>query len=173
MFSPDVTKPGVKAAEVAGDGALGGSLTCACLCKCFGYFKYDEWPNRGSLTNPLQLPEFAEGDIKILYRDRLKVFFKSAKEATDAGYTDFEVDERATKKKDGYVYSFTGLRGDAKQLYLDVRSGTEKRVSFVKAETPQLQSEYVEAADLVIWACGYQSNAIKIHDVNKKELVLS
>ena len=152
---------------------MGGSLTCACLCKCFGYFKYDEWPNRDSLTNPLKLPEFAEGDIKILYRDRLRVFFKSAKEATDAGYTDFEVDERATKKKDGYVYSFTGLRGDAKQLYLDVRSGKEKRVSFVKAETPQLQSEYVEAADLVIWACGYQSNAIKIHDVNKKELVLS
>ena len=93
---------------------MGGNLSCACLCKCFGYFKYDEWPNLDSTTNPLKLPKFAEGDIKILYRDRLKVFFKSAKEAIDAGYTDFDVDERATKKKDGYVYSFTGLRGDAK-----------------------------------------------------------
>ena len=54
-----------------------------------------------------------------------------------------------------------------------MRSGREKRVSFVKAETPQQQLEHVEAADLVIWACGYQSNAIKIYDVNKKELVLS
>ena len=25
----------------------------------------------------------------------------------------------------------------------------------------------------MIWACGYQTNAIKIHDVNKKELALS
>ena len=25
----------------------------------------------------------------------------------------------------------------------------------------------------MIWACGYHSNAIKIHDVNKKELKLS
>ena len=52
-------------------------------------------------------------------------------------------------------------------------SGEEKRVNFIKAETPELQRAHVEAADLVIWACGYQSNAIKIHDVNKKELALS
>ena len=31
----------------------------------------------------------------------------------------------------------------------------------------------MEGADLVIWACGYQSNAIKILDINKKELELS
>ena len=20
-------------------------LKCSCICKCFGYFRYDEWPN--------------------------------------------------------------------------------------------------------------------------------
>lgn len=32
------------------------------------------------------------------------------------------------KRKDGYVYAFTGLRGDAKNLYKDVTMGKEKRV---------------------------------------------
>lgn len=56
---------------------------------------------------------------------------------------------------------------------MDVKSEKEDRVSFVKAETPELQLQHVEQADLVIWACGYQSNAVKLFDVNKKELELS
>jgi len=100
-------------------------LSCECLCKCFGFFKYDEWPSLDSSKNPLQLPEFGAGDIKILYRDRLKVFFKSAKEAQDAGYSDYNMEERKQLKKDSYLYAFTGLRGDAKQLYLKVKNGFE------------------------------------------------
>ena len=125
MFSPDPKNMG-KASDLIGNEkheTAHEATTCVCLCKCFGYFKYDEWPNLDSQTNKLDLPEFQEGDIKILYRDRLKVFFKSAAEAKEAGYTDFDENARAQKKKDGYVYSFTGLRGDAKQLYLDVTSG--------------------------------------------------
>lgn len=83
------------------------------------------------------------------------------------------MEERKKKNKDGYIYSFTGLRGDAKQLYDDVKSGREKRVTFIKAVTPELQKSHVEKADIVIWACGYQTNHIKIYDVSKKELVLS
>jgi len=44
--------------------------------------------------------------------------------------------QRITKGRDGYIYSFTGLRGDAKRLYADVKSGKENRVQFVKAVTP-------------------------------------
>jgi len=65
------------------DAAL---TTCSCLCKCLGYFKYDEWPNCDSEENSLELPEFDEAAIKILYRDRIKVFFKTTKDAQDAGY---------------------------------------------------------------------------------------
>lgn len=43
----------------------------------------------------------------------------------------------------------------------------------MKAESPEAQKPYVDEADIVIWACGYQTNVIKIHDVNKKELSLS
>ena len=54
-----------------------------------------------------------------------------------------------------------------------MRDGKEKRVAIVKAPTLDEQKVYVENADLVLWACGYQSNAIPIHDINKKELALS
>jgi hypothetical protein len=30
--------------------------------------------------------------------------------------------------KNGYLYSFTGLRGDAKTLYKQIKEGKEKRV---------------------------------------------
>jgi len=32
------------------------------------------------------------------------------------------------REKDGYIYAFTGLRGDAKNLYYDIKKGTETRV---------------------------------------------
>lgn len=41
------------------------------------------------------------------------MFFKNAQDAEAAGYTDYDQE----RDKDGYVYAFTGLRGDAKQLY--------------------------------------------------------
>ena len=77
------------------------------------------------------------------------------------------------KKKDGCLYSFTGLRGDAKQLYFDIYEGNENRVELVRAPTVDEQRKVIKDADLVMWACGYQTNQIPIHDVNKKELTLS
>ena len=41
MFSPE--PKGTKASEAGEVGP--DTLSCACLCKCFGYFRYDEWPN--------------------------------------------------------------------------------------------------------------------------------
>ena len=48
--------------------------------------------------------------IKILFRDKIKVFFKNAADAAECNYTDYDVN----REKDGYIYAFTGLRGDAK-----------------------------------------------------------
>lgn len=137
MFSPD---PKLSKVNELAENIPETHFNCSCLCKCFGYFKYDEWPNLDTAVseNKLKLPDFSEGDIKILYRDRIKVFFKTVKDATDANYEEFDKTRRDKKNKEGYVYSFTGLRGDAKQLYLDVTSGKEKRVRFVKAETAEL-----------------------------------
>ena len=57
--------------------------------------------------------EFPAGSIKILYRDKIRVFFENEKEAKDWNYTDYDTN----RKSDGFIYAFTGLRGDAKQLW--------------------------------------------------------
>ena len=59
------------------------------------------------------------------------------------------------REKDGYIYSFTGLRGDAKNLYKKIISGEDQRIKLVKAISPKEQLFHVQDADLVIWACGY------------------
>ena len=136
---------------------------CSCVCKCFGFFQYDEWPNTISQENHLELPELGEGDIKILYRSHIKLFVKRNNAEKS----------KSPKKKEESFYSFTGLRGDAKQLYFDITEGREKRVGLVYAPTILDQRNYIADADVVVWACGYQSNNIPIYDVNKKELALS
>lgn len=44
------------------------------------------------------------------------------------GYHEFKETEF---KKDGYLYSFTGLRGDAKEMYLRIMRGEEDRISLI------------------------------------------
>ena len=65
---------------------------CGCFCKCYGsFFKYQgDWGQTTIAAEGHQLSSNVE--IKILYRDRLKVFFKTVKEAVEAGYTDFDLD---------------------------------------------------------------------------------
>jgi hypothetical protein len=38
------------------------------------------------------------------------VFFKNSNEANEAQYYDYD----RKREKDGYIYAFTGIRGDAK-----------------------------------------------------------
>ena len=66
---------------------------------------------------------------------KIRVFFKDSQEAKNFNYSDYD----EAREKDGYIYAFTGLRGDAKQLYKDVKEGKETRVSLIKAETPEDQ----------------------------------
>lgn len=73
--------------------------------------------------------------IKLLYRDRIKVFYPRVKDAEFDGYTDFK--QVCFSNKNGFLYSFTGLRGDAKRLYKKIQKGEEKRVQLVRAETPE------------------------------------
>ncbi len=112
-----------------------------------------------------------DASIKIIYRDRIKVFYSKVKDAEFDGYTDFK--QLCFSNKNGFLYSFTGLRGDAKRLYKRIMKGEEKRVRLVKAETPELQKPHLEEADLIIWACGYQTQKIPIKDFEGKEIHLS
>jgi len=96
---------------------------CGCICKCFGFFSYKDWDfdYEGGMLDHLE-----KGNIKILYRDKIKVFYGQVKTAEFDGYTDFR--QMNFSNKNGYLYSFTGLRGDAKKLYKQVVKGEEKRV---------------------------------------------
>ena len=92
---------------------------CQCQCKCCGFFEFKEWPK-------MEIPAWSDGQIKILYRDKIKVFYSQVKHAEYDGYTDFKAYNYS--KKGGFLYSFTGLRGDAKRLYKSCAKGEEKRV---------------------------------------------
>lgn len=105
-----------------------------------------------------------------MYKDRIKVFYNKVSQAVEDGYNDYK--HHCFKNKNGYLYSFTGLRGDAKNLYQDIVNGKEKRVQLVKAESWDDQQKYLEAADYVIIACGYQTNKISIKTTNGKEIKL-
>lgn len=48
----------------------------------------------------------------------------------------------------------------------------EKRVQLIKAATPAEQAPYIEQADLVLWACGYETNKIPVRDHEGKEIQL-
>jgi len=58
-------------------------------------------------------------------------------QAKQDGYKEF--DERLYSRKEGYLYSYTGLRGNAKALYKRIITGAEKRIALVQAGTPQEQ----------------------------------
>ena len=99
------------------------------------------------------------------------MFYGTVKQAEQAGYKEFS--ETIFSNKNGYVYSYTGLRGDAKNLYTSIVNGKEKRVKLIKAGTVEEQAKHVKEADMVFWACGYQTNKIPIKDHEGKEITLS
>lgn len=132
-------------------------MKCTCVCKCFGYFQYDDWGFEPNRHLPLH---FKADNITIIYRDKIRVFYQTAQKALADGYGDFNQHSLEGK----YVYPYSGLRGDAKTLYKNIKSGAEKRVSLVRAAYPETQAQYISKADIVIWACGYQTNRIPIKD---------
>lgn len=63
----------------------GTAPKCNCVCKCFGYFKYEDWEFDESL-----LPKhFENANIKIIYRDKIRVFYGTVIQAQQDGYHDF------------------------------------------------------------------------------------
>ena len=141
---------------------IGKTDKCPCVCRCFGYFKYADW----GFDYSNDLPNWAEGSIKILYRDKIKVFYGRVSAAVADGYTEFK--QSTFSNKNGYLYSFTGLRGDAKKMYKSIVKGEEKRVRLILAPTPQDQLKHIEEADIVIWSAGYQTNPVVVRDTDNK-----
>jgi hypothetical protein len=61
-----------------------------------------------------------------LHRGPIKLFYSKVQYAIDDGYTDYK--PNCYQIKIGFLYSFTGLRGDARRMYKSIKSGEEKRV---------------------------------------------
>lgn len=99
------------------------------------------------------------------------MFYDTVKEATKDGYHDF--DKKLFPKPSCILYGYTGLRGDAKELHKQIRLGKEKRVKLIQAKTPDEQAVHLKDADLVIWACGYQTNKIYVRNQKGKKIQMS
>jgi hypothetical protein len=128
---------------------------CQDDCKCFGSVGDRNWHLSGR-----SISEQVNVEIKMLYRDHIRVFYASEQDAVNDGYTCY--DKRQALSKHGKVYPFIGIRGDAKELYKRINRGEEKRVELVKTWDDHL--DYVKEADIVIWACGYNTNNIAVKD---------
>jgi hypothetical protein len=46
-----------------------------------------------------------------------------------------EYDSKLDVSKGGIVFPFTGIRGDAKELYRKIKKGLENRIELIRADT--------------------------------------
>ena len=64
---------------------------------------------------------------RFLNRSFIKVFYSTKREADNDSYNDIGQINKIT----GQIHPFEGLRGDAKALYKDIRTGKESRVRLI------------------------------------------
>lgn len=107
-----------------------------------------------------QLADSTDFHIDILARQEIKVFFNSEEAAVNSAYRYRGGD---VCKKTGRVNRFSGLRGDAKQLFLDIVSGRERRIQIVPHNGSFDENRTLERADLIIQALGYKPRLIPVY----------
>ena len=131
---------------------------------CFGKIVDRNWHK----VKSLELKDHEKIEISILYKDHIKVYYSSEKEALNDGYNIYNPKEAVNKN--GNVYPFIGIRGDAKALYRSIVKNKESRVKLVKTKDFQEQLKYIESASVVIWACGYTTNNINIFNYRNNKI---
>lgn len=134
---------------------------CQHDCQCYGLIGDRNW-------NVSECHSDLDVEVTISYRDHIKVFYPCEQDAAADGYSGYNKKEAVNVH--GKVYPFVGIRGDAKELYKKVLSRQETRVQLVKTDTEQDQLELVDQSDIVIWACGYQTNSISVVDSKNSQL---
>lgn len=143
------------------------TLNCCC---CFGSIIDRTWRKPQSAASPHQSSsanlENQNFEITILFRDHIKVYYHSEREALNDGYNVY--DQNKAVNKNGNVYPFIGIRGDAKELYRKIVTGKEKRVKLQKANNFNEQKNFISKASVVIWACGYTTQKMSFFDANSK-----
>lgn len=118
--------------------------------------------NKNLLNNFISYLKTNLIEIQILFREHIRVYYPSEQDALDDNYTVYNKKEAINKQ--GKIYPFIGIRGDAKELYRKIIKGEEKRITFLKTSSNEEQKRYIQDSDYVIWACGYNSNNLKVLD---------
>jgi hypothetical protein len=115
--------------------------------------------------------DFKDGDITLLHRDKLKLFYMSKEGAWAEGYTDFTDEDLCPVTK--RVYRLGGLRLESRKLLMQVwgmlPGPAEKRLRVVRLDpTGQHNTEDIarllQDAALVIPAFGYRPAVMPIYD---------
>jgi hypothetical protein len=133
---------------------VGGShsaFSAAWMCLHALGLTNEESNKHGSLGN---------SSIIMLYRSAVRVFYATKKEADSDGYEDIGIINKTT----GQIHPFGGIRGDSKKLWRDVRGAREPRVRMIKAPGANLTAKLYDEATVIVWACGYETNAVPVLD---------
>ncbi len=121
-----------------------------------------------------QTVPFGAGDVTLLHRDKLKLFYMSKEAAWQDGYTDFNDDDLCPVTQ--RVYRLGGLRLESRTLLMQIwgmsPGEAERRVRLMKIDAAQGAAHAAEIkvlfdeADLVIPAFGYEPNVMPIYDAH-------
>lgn len=115
--------------------------------------------------------DFREGDICILHRTDVRLNYPCIESARTDKYP-FSPSTDVCPET-GQINRFGGLRSYAKQLYLDIKAGKERRIKLIKIG-PKITSDLGRCFpnSCIIDATGYSARHIPIIDGNGAELLV-
>ena len=129
-----------------------------------------------ALTSLFPRRTFSAGSIRLLYRNRVRVFYPSAGEALADGYSDFTTEDVCPVTR--RVFRLAGLRADGRQLWrrLSGSPGTEPESRVVLQRVNELSPSrfraQLEEADLIICALGYRPRTVPVFDARGRPVPL-
>lgn len=107
------------------------------------------------------------GQIEVFYKSEFQLYFKSIETAVSAGV---DLNSQNVFHPTGEVNKFNGLRGVAKEIYIEIVSGRESRVKLKK--TNDSKAVNGDSKNIVINAIGYSPRNIHIYDECGKRIPL-
>lgn len=131
-----------------------------------------------TLLNKTQGLNFSDGDITILHRNPLKLFYPSREAALSEGYTDFTDDDFCPVTQ--RLYRLAGFRLDSRELLMRIwgmrPESPEQRVRLQRLDPqhddPQAIRALLEEAELIIPAFGYRPNVVPIYEADGAPVAL-
>jgi len=112
--------------------------------------------------------DFNPGDIRILHRTPVRVFYPDAASAAADGYDNVTQADMCPQTQQ--VNRIGGLRGPARELFRAIRAGNEERVQTIQVSEAQQVRQHLDEAALVVPAFGYQKNVVPIYDPSGTQL---